>query len=129
MTYTLDLPGGKITDDSFPGMGDDLLVALHLVLQTMLGMLDPMALQAIAELIGSGQAIANCLDLAHHIACRISNNLAGTIDGNHILDSGSVCSFRVEELIKLTQHFFSPFLCSQKQSSLTDTTLVKLPCS
>ena len=99
---TFDLTGCQITDDAFSGMGNYLLVALHLELESVLRVPGPVAIQTESNFFRDGEAIANSFELTHCIAAAIVQNFQRTVNGNHIVNGGSVGNPGIEELIKLT---------------------------
>ena len=99
---TFDLTRGKVADDAFLGMRNYLLVALHLKLESVLRMPDPVAIQTESSFFRDGEAIADSFELAHCMAAAIVQDFQRTVNGNHIVNGGSIGHPGVEELIKLT---------------------------
>ena len=99
---TFDLARGQIANDAFSGVGDYLLIALYLKLETVLRMPGPVAIQAEPEFFCDGQAIANSLELAHGIAAAIVQNFQRAVNGNHIVNGGSIGCPGIEKSIELT---------------------------
>ena len=97
-----DLTGGQIADDAFSGMGNYLLVALYLELESVLRMSGPVAIQTESNFFRDGEAIADSLELAHGIAAAIVQDFQRTVNGDHIVNGGSIGHPGVDELIKLT---------------------------
>lgn len=101
-TNALDLTGCQITNDAFSGMGNYLLVALYLELESVLRMSGPVAIQTESNFFRDGEAIADGFELAHGIAAAIVQDFQRTVNGDHIVNGGSIGHPGVEELIKLT---------------------------
>ena len=99
---TFDLTRGKVADDAFLGMRNYLLVALHLKLESVLRMPDPVAIQTESSFFRDGEAIADSFELAHCMAAAIVQDFQRTVNGDHIVNGGSIGYPGVEELIKLT---------------------------
>ena len=83
-------------------MGNYLLVALYLELESVLRMSDPVAIQTESNFFRDGEAIADSFELTHCIAAAIVQDFQRTVNGNHIVNGGSIGYPGVEELIKLT---------------------------